>query len=101
MGKLADWWAWEVAESKKILHNIINYPLWVVCNIVAFFMFIIPWQLYFRDVLPLWTAIVFTFLVPVPFAILGYFFPNQFPPEYFEDMLEEWAEEDRQNNLNN
>ena len=87
MGRFAEWWAEEVAETKIWLRRPIEYPLWTLVNIIAFFLFISPWQLFRYDVLTAFEAVMINLTIPVLLFIFGYFFPNKIPPDE-DDLLD-------------
>ncbi len=86
MGKFADWWANEVAETKIWLRRPIEYPLWTIVNIVAFCLFVVPWQVFRYDVISGYEAIMINLTIPVLFFAFGYLFPNKIPQEEDEPL---------------
>tara|TARA_B100001094_G_C18180424_1_gene800592 strand:- start:1223 stop:1465 length:243 start_codon:yes stop_codon:yes gene_type:complete len=79
MGIISDYMKYEVEQTKYSLWNIIRYPLWSLLNVFAFFLFIVPWQLYRYDILTTFEAIGINLLIPISLSAFVFFWPDKSP----------------------
>ena len=79
MGIISDYMKYEVEQTKYSLWNIIRYPFWNLLNVFAFFLFIVPWQLYRYDILTTVEAVGVNLLIPILLSTFVFFWPDKSP----------------------